>query len=97
MAGKFASSADTAMRERNRLPARLEPMTDNTTPFTTPFADIGLERAIALRWTLRDIKAERLRLSPASPDDLTALTELGLIEIRDNAPVLTEAGHDVLD
>ena len=85
--------ADTAMRERNRLPARLEPMTDNT----TPFADIGLERAIALRWTLRDIKAERLRLSPASPDDLTALTELGLIQIQDDAPVLTEAGHDVLD
>jgi hypothetical protein len=68
-------------------------MTDNQ----TPFAEFGLERAIALRWTLRDIKAKRLKLSPVSEDDLTALTELGLIEIRDNVPVLTQAGHDALD
>lgn len=63
----------------------------------TPFAHLGLERAIALRWTLRDIKAKRLKLSPASPVDLAALTELGLIELRDNGPVLTQAGHDALD
>jgi hypothetical protein len=63
----------------------------------TPFAGFSLERAIALRWTLRDIKAKRLRLSPVSEGDLTALTELGLIEIRDDVPVLTQAGHDALD
>jgi hypothetical protein len=68
-------------------------MTDNQ----TPFANFSLERAIALRWTLRDIKAKRLRLSPVSESDLTALIELGLIEMRDDAPVLTQAGHDVLD
>ena len=62
-----------------------------------PFAHLGLERAIALRWTLRDIKAKRLKLSPASPVDLAALTELGLIELRDNGPVLPQAGHDALD
>jgi hypothetical protein len=63
----------------------------------TPFAHLSLERAIALRWTLRDIKAKRLRLSPASEGDLTVLTELGLIEMRDDVPVLTQAGHDALD
>ena len=68
-------------------------MTDNQ----TPFAEFGLERAIALRWMLRDIKSKRLKLSPVSEDDLTALTELGLIEIRDDVPVLTQAGHDALD
>jgi hypothetical protein len=68
-------------------------MSDNQ----TPFAQFSLERAIALRWTLRDIKAKRLRLSPVSEGDLTALTELGLIEIRDDVPVLTQAGHDALD
>ena len=68
-------------------------MTDNQ----TPFANFSLERAIALRWTLRDIKAKRLRLSPVSEADLTALTELGLIEMRDDVPVLTQAGHDALD
>ena len=63
----------------------------------TPFAHLGLERAIALRWTLRDIKAKRLKLSPVSAADLNILIELGLIEIRDDVPVLTNAGHAVLD
>jgi len=62
-----------------------------------PFAHLGLERAIALRWTLRDIKAKRLKLSPVSAGDLNILTELGLIEMRDDVPVLTNAGHAVLD
>jgi hypothetical protein len=69
------------------------PMTDHK----TPFAPYPLERAIALRWMLRDIKAKRLKLSPVGASDLTALTELGLIEIRDEVPVLTQAGHDALD
>ena len=62
-----------------------------------PFAHLGLERAIALRWTLRDIKAKRLKLSPVGVDDLNILTELGLVEMRDDVPVLTNAGHAVLD
>jgi hypothetical protein len=62
-----------------------------------PFAQFGLERAIALRWTLRDIKAKRLKLSPVSDADLRALIDLGLVEMRDDAPVLTNAGHAVLD
>jgi hypothetical protein len=63
----------------------------------TPFAHLGLERTIALRWALRDIKAKRLKLSPVSPGDLNILTELGLVEMRDDVPVLTNAGHAVLD
>ena len=63
----------------------------------TPFAQFSLERAIALRWMLRDIKAKRLKLSPVSAADLATLTELGLIELRDDVPVLTQAGHAVLD
>jgi len=62
-----------------------------------PFADFDLERAIALRWTLRDIKAKRLKLSPVSNVDLRALIDLGLVEARDDAPVLTNAGHTELD
>ena len=67
-------------------------MTDNQ----TPLAHLGLERAIALRWALRDIKAKRLKLSPVSATDLNILAELGLIEMHDNVPVLTQAGHDAL-
>ena len=62
-----------------------------------PLADLGLERAIALRWVLRDIKAKRLKLSPVSTVDLNILTELGLIEMRDDVPVLTNAGHAAID
>ena len=68
-------------------------MTDNP----SPFAHLSLERAIALRWTLRDIKAKRLKLSPAKESDLNILAQLGLIEMQDDAPVLTQAGHDALD
>ena len=62
-----------------------------------PLANLELERAIALRWVLRDIKAKRLKLSPVSTVDLNILTELGLIEIRDDVPVLTNAGHAAID
>ena len=61
-----------------------------------PFAEYGLERAIDLRWTLRDIQARRLKMSPVSDEDLLVLTELGLVELRDEGPVLTQAGAAVL-
>lgn len=67
------------------------------TDHETPFDQFSLERAIALRWMLRDIKARRLKLSPLSAADLATLTELGLIEMRDDAPVLTPAGDRASD
>jgi hypothetical protein len=62
-----------------------------------PFADLGLERAIHLRWTLRDINAKRLVLSPVSDDDLSLLAERGLVELSDGMPRLTEAGLEVIN
>ena len=61
-----------------------------------PFAEHDLERAIGLRWTLRDIQARRLKMSPVSDEDLLVLTELGLVELRDEGPVLTQAGAALL-
>ena len=61
-----------------------------------PFANLGLERAIGLRWTLRDIQARRLKMSPVSDEDLRVLAELGLIEEREEGPVLTLAGTAVV-
>ncbi len=49
-----------------------------------------------MRWTLRDIQARRLKLLPVSDEDLQVLTELGLIELHEDAPVLTPAGAAVL-
>ena len=62
-----------------------------------PFAELSLEKAIGLRWTLRDIQARRLKMSPVSDEDLRVLTSLGMIEIRDEGPVLTQAGTAVLN
>jgi hypothetical protein len=62
-----------------------------------PFADFSLERAIGLRWMLRDIQSRRLKMSPVSDEGLRVLSELGLIDVRDEGPVLTEAGTAVLN
>jgi hypothetical protein len=50
------------------------------------------DRAIILRWVLRDIKADRLKLSPVNQRDLRDLIELGLVEMANDAPILTPAG-----
>src|SRR5881396_1160146 len=63
----------------------------------SPLVGLDLDTAIRLRWALRDIKAKRTKLTPVSPTDLRALVELGLVEMRDDVPVLTNEAHRVLD
>jgi len=60
-------------------------------------AGLNLDTAIRLRWALRDIKAKRTKLSPVNPNDLAALIELGFVEMRDGAPILTHEGDRALD
>jgi hypothetical protein len=60
-------------------------MTDDS----NPFAELSLERAIALRWILRDIKARRMKLSPVTDGDLRTLIGLGLVEMHDDPCVQT--------
>jgi len=62
-----------------------------------PLAGIDLDRAIRFRWALRDIKARRTKLTPVNPDDLKTLIEVGLVEMRDDVPVLTNEGHRAID
>jgi hypothetical protein len=62
-----------------------------------PFAELSLEKAIGLRWTLRDIQARRLKMSSVSDEDLAVLKDLGLIDVRDEGPVLTPAGIAVVN
>ena len=62
-----------------------------------PLAKFDLERAIALRWALRDILGNRLKLSPVRDNDLRTLIDLGFVEIRDDTPVVTEAGLAALE
>jgi hypothetical protein len=63
----------------------------------SPLAGLGVERPIHLRWVLRDIKGKRTILSPVSPDDLSTLIEMGLVEMRDEVPALTKEGERALD
>ena len=54
------------------------------------------DRAVSLRWALRDIKERRLSWSPVSPNDLQILIDFGLVEMRNDKPVLTNAGLDAI-
>jgi hypothetical protein len=68
-------------------------MTDYMQNDNDPFDRMELEAAIRLRWVLRDIRAGRLTMLPASPEDLATLTSLGLIEINDNIPRIARGGQ----
>jgi hypothetical protein len=59
----------------------------------SPMAGLSLDRAIHFRWTLRDIQGNRTKLSPVSSNDLRILTGMGLVEMRDEVPVLTSEGQ----
>lgn len=48
---------------------------------------------IELAWTLRDIYAGRLKLSPITEDQLRELLEMGLVEVMNDQVKLTEAGY----
>jgi hypothetical protein len=70
-------------------------MTDHSDP--PLLAGLSLDTAIHLRWVLRDIKGKRTKLSPVSADDLQTLIEMGLVEMRDELPLLTNEGERALD
>ena len=46
---------------------------------------------------MRDIKAKRTKLSPVNQDDLRTLIEMGLVEMRNDSPALTNEGHRAID
>ena len=58
----------------------------------TGLASLGLDNAIRLRWALRDIRGKRLKLTPVVPNDLRTLIDMGLVEMRDDVPIVTAAG-----
>jgi hypothetical protein len=57
----------------------------------------GVIEAIELRWLLRDIRAKRWVLVPLDPVRLERLIEMGLAEMVDDKPVLTEAGLRIIE
>jgi hypothetical protein len=61
------------------------------------FAGLDIDRAIRLRWVLRDIKAKRTKLSPLSSDDLQTLIGMGLVELQDDTAAVTSEGDQALN
>jgi hypothetical protein len=61
-----------------------------------PLSGLDLQEAIDLRWTLRDIRAKRWKLSPLEPSHLDQLKSMNLIEMHDEEPALTSAGQDAI-
>jgi hypothetical protein len=60
----------------------------------TPQAD--RDRAVALRWVLRDIRSGRSRSSPIDKLDLEKLVIMGFVEMRGDVPVLNDAGLNAI-
>jgi hypothetical protein len=48
---------------------------------------------IDLAWTLRDIYARQLKLSPITEDQLSELSEMGAVEFMNDQVELAEAGY----
>jgi hypothetical protein len=74
------------MENETDPPAVLENETDPPAPLekqTDPLAQFGLD-AIDLRWTLKDIAAERSLM--VNKQHLEQLIELGLVEMREDVP-----------
>jgi hypothetical protein len=84
------------MENETDPPAVLENETDPPAPLekqTDPLAQFGLD-AIDLRWTLKDIAAERNLI--VNKQHLEQLIELGLVEMREDVPHLTIAGQNTI-
>jgi hypothetical protein len=50
------------------------------------------DRAVDLRWVLRDIRNRRLKCSSEVRNDLEILIAFKLVEMLDGEPILTNAG-----
>jgi len=57
-----------------------------------PFRDLDRIEATNLRWSLRDIRARRWVLTPIKAAHIDKLLAMGLIEFREEIPMLTDAG-----
>ena len=91
-----ASRTEVPPAENNEAPlaeSNEAPFVENeTTVKGNPFAHFTLDRAISLRWTLRDILAKRTKFLSVADADLQLLVDMGLVEMHDGEPALTSAG-----
>ena len=101
-AAHLAISTRAAVDTSTRAPAPPPPSADNAAPepallraivepnIHTARAD--RDRAVVLRWVMRDIRNRRLKCSAEVQNDLEVLIEFGLVEMQQDEPILTNAG-----
>ena len=65
-------------------------------PPAPKLASLPRDIAIALRWTLRDIRGKRWKMSPIDQGHLNTLIIMGLVEMRGDQPALTNEGQDAI-
>jgi hypothetical protein len=82
---------------REILEPKPNPTIEIKQPAELPLTTLPLDTAIRFRWALRDIKGKRTKFTPVSPGDLRTLLEMGLVEMRDELPVLTNEGERAID
>jgi hypothetical protein len=58
--------------------------------------DLPLDDAIRLGWVLWDIRAMRFILTPPDPADVETLIRMGYVAVKDDQPVLTPAGLELI-
>ena len=95
--GQPADVAPTAKATAVAPPTDTESAVTRAQQAKSLLAELDLNTAIHLRWVMRDIRSKRTKFSPVSANDLTALTDLGLVEIREGLPRLTGLGFLALD
>jgi hypothetical protein len=89
--------APTAKAVAVAPPANTESVVTRAQQAKSLLAELDLNTAIHLRWVMRDIRSKRTKFSPVSANDLTALMDLGLVEMREGLPRLTALGVLALD
>ena len=92
-----ADVAPTAEAVAVAPPADTESAVTRAQQAKSLLAELDLNTAIRLRWVMRDIRSKRTKFSPVSANDLTALMDLGLVEMREELPRLTGLGVLALD
>jgi hypothetical protein len=92
-----ANDAPTAKAAAVIPPGDTESAVTRAQQATALLGGLDLNTAIHLRWVMRDIRSKRTKFSPVSANDLSALMELGLVEMREGLPRLTGLGVLALD
>ena len=97
ISGQLSDAAPKAKTVAVAPPADMNGAVPQAQQAKSLLTELDMNTAIHLRWVMRDIRSERTKFSPISANDLTALVQLGLVEMREGLPMLSGLGLLALD